>query len=130
VKTSLTRHSGIFIKKSNIHGWGVFTNSKILENEIVEECIIPDEKIPLNSDILKRYYFIWPKTPNYNSYCLPLGFACTYNHSTKPNVKWLINEKEKLMIFIAIKDINKNEELVHNYTLPYINSSKEILNNN
>ena len=112
-------HKGIYVKKSNTHGWGVFTNLEIKKGTIVEECIIPYEVIPINSRVLLNYRYVWPSKKKPTSFCIALGFGSIYNHSKeKPSMNWEINEKERIMTFTAIRNINANEELLFDYDSP------------
>jgi len=116
VNKKLKVHRGIYVKKSDIHGWGVFTNLNIKKGEIVEECVIPYDLIPINSNILSKYRYVWPSRENYDHWCIALGFGSIYNHSKeKENISWDINEKKRIMVFTAIKNIKKGEELLFNY---------------
>ena len=115
-------HQGIYVKKSDIHGWGVFTNLEIKKGEIVEECIVPYEIIPESSSVLLNYRFIWPSIEKVTGYCIALGFGSIYNHSKeKATIKWEINEKERTITFTAIEDIKAEEELLFNYQSPFTN---------
>tara|TARA_R100000995_G_C3419254_1_gene93105 strand:+ start:79 stop:456 length:378 start_codon:yes stop_codon:yes gene_type:complete len=121
VKDKLKVHKGIYVKKSNTHGWGVFTSLEINKGDIVEECVIPYQKIPAFSPLLKNYRFIFEN----KYYFIALGFGSIYNHSkSKPNIKWEVNEKERIITFKAIKKININEELLFNYNYK-INTDKD-----
>jgi SET domain-containing protein len=115
-------HEGVYVKKSSIHGWGVFTNLNIKKGEIVEECIIPYELIPINSNVLSQYRYVWPSRKNWSHYCIALGFGSIYNHSKeKMNINWKINKEQRIMVFTAIKDIKIGEELLFNYDSSYFN---------
>lgn len=92
-------------------GWGVFTNSPIIKNEIVETCI----------SILA-----YPEHQNYGDFLftapgsggayLPFGFGSVYNHSFNPNLMFrVISLDYRLLQFLAIRDIEAEEELTHNY---------------
>ena len=110
-------HNSIYVKKSNIHGYGVFTDLDIKKGELIEECVVPYQIISLHSDVLINYRYVWAKrrgdTPI--GFCIALGFGSIYNHSKEENIGWEINEKERIITFTAIKDIKKNEELLFDY---------------
>ena len=38
MKTVLYKNTSIEPRKSDVHGWGVFTKEKISKGEIIEEC--------------------------------------------------------------------------------------------
>ena len=131
MKTELITHEGVHVKKSTTHGWGVFTNLEIKEGDIVEECIVPYDIISLNSSSLLNYRFIWPnmsfKVANklsldieFSGYCLPLGFGSIYNHSENPNVAWDVDISERVVQFVALRDIKADEELLFDYESPVI----------
>ncbi len=46
---------------------------------------------------------------------LALGYGSMYNHSKNPNIKYQILKEEQTITFTAIKDIEKDEELLFNY---------------
>ena len=132
MKTELIVHKGVHVKKSMLHGWGVFTSSKIKKGDIVEECIIPYDMIPTNTNAQINYRFIWPDISfkaakelgvdvQFSGYCLPLGFGAIYNHSKDSNVDWDIDLSERVVQFVAVKDIKAGEELLFNYESPLVN---------
>lgn len=119
MKAQLVIHSGIHVKNSDTHGWGVFTSSDISKGDIVEECVIPIDIIPLDNPALINYRFIWSSRKpgaTIEGYCLALGFGSIYNHSEEdPNVDWDIDVELRILRFVAIRDIRANEELFHDY---------------
>ena len=46
---------------------------------------------------------------------IALGFGSIYNHSYEPNATYKIKPKEKIIEFVAIKNIEKNNEITVNY---------------
>jgi uncharacterized protein len=102
------------IKKSKISGRGVFATNGFIGNEIIESCElikIPHKEIEyLNKTNLYNYYFLWKKEA-----AIVLGFGSLYNHSYKPNAKYVKNYKNSKIIFIALKIIKKGEEILINY---------------
>ena len=127
----LIYNSKIEVKKSSIHGYGVFAKENIKKDEILEECHF----IPLNYDRgymsyyqpsnIERYIFLFPKI-NKKSFnlpkeklelVLPLGGGCIYNSSPNANADWDTDIKKRLLIFKAIKDIEKGKEIFTNYEL-------------
>jgi len=93
------------IKKSNIHGIGVFTSEIIKKNTILEF----KTKI-VNENEFESYQYPW------FGKSVICGLASFFNHSTEFNLKILNRNKEKnILKFIVIKQIKKNEELTFNY---------------
>ena len=90
-------------------GWGVYTNSPIKKGDVIElcYCLLSDN----NAKFLKNYLF------DYAGYSfLPLGYGSIYNHSNEPNIYWeMIDLEFKIMKFTAKRDIDINEELLHDY---------------
>ena len=114
--TRLVVHEGVHVKRSQLHGWGVFTNKEIKKGDTVEECVVPYDILPLDSNALKNYRFVWPSRKKFTGACLPLGFGSIYNHSKgDPNIDWDIDAKERVVTFTALKDIAAGEELLFDY---------------
>ena len=105
--------SNIVIKKSPIHGWGVFASKKIKENEIIEVCYPVDMELDISepSEILERYRFNWPQGLTPTKLVLPTGYGMIYNHSEKPNANWRSNFDNETFEFYALRDIEEGEEI-------------------
>lgn len=93
-------------------GYGIFTNSFIKADEIVEMCYC------INIGILSTLhpsfdYVFYNRDKKINFF--PFGFGCIYNHDKNPNIYWDYTDDNKFIIFKSLKDINPNEELRHNY---------------
>tara|TARA_R100000995_G_scaffold7260_1_gene3231 strand:- start:4458 stop:4835 length:378 start_codon:yes stop_codon:yes gene_type:complete len=117
----------ITVKKSDLHGYGVFATSLIRAGETVEMCpyVIMDEGQIEDTSILHDYLF---GTPYEDADCLlaPLGYAMLYNHSSNPNAEWAVEEKEVDFVrFFALRDIQVGEEITHDYGVDYWNSREE-----
>ncbi|NCC71696.1 SET domain-containing protein-lysine N-methyltransferase [bacterium] len=105
----------IEIKKSKIHNRGVFSSIDIKENEIIEICPIillneNDTKI-IDDTHLYNYYFAWENKQS----AICLAYGSLYNHSYQANAKYIKDFSNNTIIFIAIKNIKKNEEITVNY---------------
>jgi SET domain-containing protein len=99
----------IKVRKSNIHGRGVFATKSILSGTILECDIILLEN---NKKDLYTYSFPWDK----NHYSICMGFASFLNNSENPNLKIKSIDKDKLTkTFITIRDIKADEELLIKY---------------
>jgi len=105
----------IEIKKSPIHGNGVFSVEKISEGEIIEVCPFivfpqkPEEKLPVFYD----YSFCWPRTENWTHHAFVLGYGALYNHSEEPNASWYTDNNS--YVFYALEDIEIGCEILTNY---------------
>jgi SET domain-containing protein len=105
----------LYLKKiDNNKGWGVFATEVIKKDEIVEICYC----MTLHDD--KTEFIDYAFGLKSNSTLLPFGFGCIYNHSTTPNINYTLDKYNKLIIFIAITDISKDEEICHNYGTGYL----------
>lgn len=109
----------VYVSQSKIHkaGRGVFAGVAIKKGEIIERCPvieIPEHEGPsVNESILVTYiYYLGKKKERL---LLALGFGSIYNHTDTPNAKYNEKYKEKIIDFIAIKDIKKNQEITVNY---------------
>lgn len=94
----------------------MFATANIRKGEIVEVCPIiavpkSQEKL-LRKTILDDYCFPWATK---NQPAIVLGYGSLYNHSYTPNIEYDENVKRKVMIFTALRDIKKGEELMSNY---------------
>lgn len=111
--------NNIYIAQSTIPGGGrgVFARVAIKKGELIERC--PVIEIPehdssnFQESILVTYIYYLGK--NKNRLFLALGFGSLYNHSYQPNAKYQGKYKEKIIAFIATKDIRKDEEITVNY---------------
>ena len=105
----------IYIGKSTIHGYGVFANELMREGEIIEETPIYDLKIAKGqpSSLMNDYRFNWPQGSgaNWDKQVLAWGYGSLYNHSDNYNAVWNSNLENEAFRFIAIKDIQPDEEI-------------------
>jgi SET domain-containing protein len=107
----------IVLKTSPIHGLGVFAKKNISSGEILEECpflAFPQtnkEKIP----VFSNYTFCFPRSEEWTTHALVMGYGSYYNHSPNPNTDWYTKNDEGIFVFHAIRDILKGEELFINY---------------
>lgn len=108
MKRKLIKSPKIVVKKSKLHGYGVFAEKKIKKGEVIEECYIlvsrgGDKK-------LEDYYF-----DANGRYALLTGYGVIYNHAEDPNADYHINVKRRLATIKADRDIKKDEEIFLSY---------------
>lgn len=108
----------ICVKKSTIHGFGVFAEKNIRKGEKIEECyfilsICEDEPIV--------DYIFDVKGKN----ALIFGYGSLYNHSDEPNADYFFNVKKKIATFKAARSIKKGEEIFISYGDDWF-SSREV----
>ncbi|MFK7795510.1 MAG: SET domain-containing protein [Gammaproteobacteria bacterium] len=91
----------IKVKTSAIHGKGLFSAKKIHKNTVIGKC-----KVKKTKKSKSNMYTLWVKDKPYDVKC-DLRFI---NHSSKPNTVYYDD-----FTVVAIKDIKKGKELLHDY---------------
>ena len=144
MKDILIRNNNIEIRKSPLHGYGVFTKDFIKNRQIIEDCyFIHAHNCELKKDMntvedwinkkLMEYVFSVniPDIGEVN--VLALGVGSIFNHThnkDKINLTYKIDIENRIITFIANRDIKKDEELLFHYgrgtvtKSPYSNSYK------
>tara|TARA_R110002012_G_scaffold288572_2_gene481342 strand:+ start:1850 stop:2296 length:447 start_codon:yes stop_codon:yes gene_type:complete len=115
VKDQLFLNNKIEIRKSPIHGFGVFAKENIKSGELLEECSYA--KTIIHPLCARDYLFNWPKEDN-NISSIVFGFGSIYNcakSEEKRLVDWEYDEEVDLYIFKTIKNITANTELLIYY---------------
>lgn len=113
----------IKVMPSPLHGMGVFAIEPLAAREIIEisYCIqIPFSEAPKDG-VLSRYIFIG-KMGEVN---VGLGYSSIYNHSPSPNIKVSSYTPDSIQ-FTTLRNIEKGEELYHQYTEQSIFEKKYI----
>jgi SET domain-containing protein len=109
--------NNIYLEKSKYGGIGVFANKIIKQDEVIEESpflIIPTKDISDKNPLID-YVFKYDE----NNDCLVLGYGSLYNHKDTPNIQYYYNDDKTRFKYIALRDINKDEELCISYGLEY-----------
>lgn len=105
------------VRKSKIHGYGVFAKEPISAGEIIEECHLI--KIPIKMghipEFMVEHKFGYPAGSVVQEHVLPLGYGCIYNHSDNNNAMWKNHPTKKLFQFYAIRNIEVGEEVCTYY---------------
>lgn len=101
----------IYVKKSAMHGYGVFAGKKIKKGEKIEQCYIIISKG--GDKILDDFYF--EVKSKRGKYAIFTGFGSIYNHSDEPNADYLINPHRRLVSIIADRTIHPHEEILISY---------------
>lgn len=118
---NLVPSSKIYLGESKIKnaGRGVFASQNIKKDEIIEQCpvILINEKevTDLRKTELHNYYFMWGDDKKNHKAAICLGFGSLYNHSYTPNATYQKRKDNGIIEFIALKDIDKGEEISVNY---------------
>lgn len=109
----------IYVSVSKIPnaGRGVFAMRDIKKGEVIEKCPIIEipkgDRSNLDESFLVTYFLYFGK--NKERFGLMLGFGSIYNHSDKPNATFKIYTKGRVVEFVALKNINKDEEITFDY---------------
>jgi len=102
--------SRVYVDKSD-HGFGVFADTDFKKGEIIEVGIMYRLKNVNGNE--NPHLFTWSddrETWSGGSGCLPF-----YNHSENSNIKKIGDLPNDTMKVIALRDIQKGEELVSKY---------------
>ena len=86
----LIKHNGLRVSKSNVHGFGVFTDVEIKSGDLVEQCpthILYDTKVDLIHPSLKSYVYQFTIDDKLTPIVL-LGWGGIYNHSDDHNLNY------------------------------------------
>ena len=105
--------NNIYIKKSDIHGFGVFAKRDIKSGELLEE--VPFLVLPINrferSSLLIDYRFNYPSGNEPFAQVIPGGFFCWYNHSSEPTAYWESKLGDDKFRIYAKCDIKKYDDI-------------------
>lgn len=106
----------VAVKRTSKKGLGVFALKDFRAGEIVESCpaliFSPKDRKNLEKTPLSHYIYPWKST---RGAALAFGYGSIYNHSFSPNADWKQNFRTQSMVFRAIKNIKKGEEITVNY---------------
>ncbi len=112
------------IKKSPLHGKGVFAARDITKGETIAEChmalIHINENLP---EVLATLQFPW--TDEYDAICIS-DVGSFFNHGSSPSAEIIKRDFEELtQTFGAVRDIKKGEEIMIYYNDPFDHYIKE-----
>jgi SET domain-containing protein len=107
----------IFIDISEGKGLGVFASKEFKKGEIIETCPVTvfssEDRKKIDNTALTHYQFSWGENEDQGAICF--GYGSLYNHSHYPNAEFDTDMEERKIIFKAIKDILKGEEICIDY---------------
>ena len=107
---SLVECDKIIIKETEDKGLGAFTKVKILKDFLVEKGVIRRIDYDGNQN---PYLFTW--SVDKDVWGFASGCATFYNTSLEPNCKLVRHYDTDTFEIYALRDIEKNEELTHQY---------------
>lgn len=103
------------IKTSRLGGRGLFAERDIKRGEIIEIApviVCPKSDLPhLDQTELYNYYFEWSG----GRAAVALGYGSLFNHSYHANATYQRQFKKDQIVYRAVKNIKKGEEVLINY---------------
>src|SRR3990167_11036655 len=104
------------VRKTGKKGRGIFALKDFKKGEIIESAPVltfsPKERRHLEKTSLSHYIYPWRSTRGAS---LVFGYGSVYNHAFSPNADWKQNFSNTTMVYRAIKEIKKGEEITVNY---------------
>ena len=98
-------------------GRGVFATAPIARGELIEAApalVIPSEEWHhVEPTVLALYIFNFGPVGEHAA--IALGYGSLYNHSFSPNAEYVKSWEEKVIRFVALRDIAPGEEVTVNY---------------
>lgn len=108
MKNRLIQNS-IYVKKSKMHGYGVFASKTIRKGKIIEQCYFILSKNV--NKVLEDFCFEAKKGMD----ALLTGYGSIYNHADEPNADYTLNMTKRIATIKATKTIKKGEEIFVSY---------------
>lgn len=109
MKSKQLLQNQIAVKKSSMHGYGVFALKNIRKGEKIEECYFLLSNRGGDKGLEDFYFDVKGK------YAIFTGYGSIYNHADEPNADYSINRKKRITTIKAIKTIRKGEEIFISY---------------
>ena len=107
----------IYVVTSKEKGRGVFTNSDLKKNTVIEIAPVivlsKQDRTFIDKTLLHDYIFEWGD--NQNQCCMALGYVPLYNHSYRSNCEYEMNYKMQTITVKTTRFIKAGEELFINY---------------
>jgi len=125
MKDKLYHNPKLEVRKSSIHGYGVFAKEDIKRGELLEECHYCELEEYIDDDNFYRYFYSFFDGELSNGqkrehHCVVFGYAPLYNSANEfegINVRWKFKKhiSYKLFVLSATRNIKKDEELLQGY---------------
>lgn len=107
----------IAIRKSKIGGYGVFARKKFYPGDLIDESVCLVKPNTMWDKATEDYVFCRGKLT-----ALPLTGGAMFNHSATPNARHELTNGLKRCRVIAVKKIDKDEEIFISYGPDYFPS--------
>ena len=119
-------HQPIEVRRSPIHGWGVFAKERIPADVLIETApgvLIPEEILSMcyylvmadgmpAKDLQLDQYGIWWAD---GKVFIPLGWGGLYNHSEEPSAAFVENKENQTLGIRSLREIAPGEEITVHY---------------
>ena len=105
------------VRSTHAKGRGVFALVPFVKGDIIEAVpiiLIPAEQWHFIEPTLLALY-IFNFGPRDEHAAIALGYGSLYNHSYAPNAEYIKVWEERLIRFVALRDIKEGEEITINY---------------
>lgn len=111
-------HPDVCVRPSATHGLGVYAAAAIPADTVLERCAVLQDMYMRDrqrSCAFQRYlYFAWKDHPTVG--IMPSGFGSMYNDGGRCcNVVYTVDMDRRCMTFVALRDIDEDEELLIDY---------------
>lgn len=107
--------SSVYIAKIPGKGRGVFAGQRFSSGALIERVplivLSAAEVERINDTILSVYTYAWGPERE----AALLGYGMIYNHSYRPNAVYVRNMEACVIDYIALRDIEVDEEITVNY---------------
>lgn len=118
---SLVSRANISIKKSPVHGMGVFAEEHIKKDGLIEQCYV------LVGDFGEaglNYSFNLVRDDPEESEGFATGYGAIYNHSDKANARFYYDKTTSILSIFATSTIRRGEEIFIRYGNSWFESRK------
>jgi len=100
-------------KKSNIHGYGIFTKRNIKKGEVFDRTLLRELPEEEHNNIISTHHYAQIINNIYTRFLI-LGPPHYYNHSENPNTEIILKKTDEGFYYlesISLVDINKEDEI-------------------
>ncbi len=105
----------LLINETPGRGRGVYASEPVRSGEVIEQAPVLALPHPqwlfLESTLFRDYHYAWGT----DAAGIVLGFGSIYNHSNFPNAVYIRRFEERVMEYVAVRDIDTGEEITVNY---------------
>ena len=118
-KDELYTNPSVFVARSEIHRWGVFTDEDIKAFDVIQEspfCMFPKKDLKKSSIVVRYSYGSHGVSDQIDECVIGFGFAALFNHSHDGfNCAYELDAVNQVMRHYALEDIPAGSELLIDY---------------